>query len=135
MLLSVQPAELATPTLAFTFTVPGDQTWYPRSFRANAQRASGGPDRAYTLVITDGTNVVAAIGADDAGDEPGTCEVTWCDTPAASVHAGAVGVTVAPLPPLVLKPGYIITGTIVASAAGDTWVNAIAWFDFTYTNV
>lgn len=134
MLLSVQPAAITPPALTFTFTVPGQQTWYPRSFRATSDRASGGPNRAYLLQITDGTNVVAAIGAEDAGDEPGSCIVTWCDTPNAAVHAGAQGVVVAPLPPLVLKPGYIITGTILNPAAGDSWTDVVVWFDFTYTN-
>lgn len=134
MLLSVQPAEIDVPTLDFSFMVPGQQTWYPRSFRATADRATGGPDRAYLLQITDGTNVVAAIGAPDAGDEPGQCTVTWCDTPNASVHSGPTGIVIAPLPRLVLAPGYIITFTITGSASGDTWDNAVAWFDFTYTN-
>jgi hypothetical protein len=134
VLLSVQLAELAPPTLSFFFVVPGHQIWYPRSFRATASRQPGGfPNRAYTLTITDGTTVVAAVGAVDDGAEPGTCEITWCDTPAAHVAAGAVGVSVAPLGPFMLKPGYVITGAIVGAAAGDTWVDAAAWFDFVYS--
>lgn len=133
MLLAVTPLAFPVPSVTFTFEVPGDQTWAPRSFRAIAQRAVGGTSRGYLLTITDSTTTVVAIGADDAGDEPGTCDVTWCDVPAAKVHAADVGIVVAPLPRLELKPGYVVTGEIINPAAGDTWGEAIAWYDFAYT--
>lgn len=134
MLLAVAPQTFDVPSVTFTFTVPGDQVWAPRAFRAIAQRAVGGSTRGYLLTITDSTNTVAAIGATDAGDEPGTCDVTWADVPSATVHAASVGVVVAPLPRLELKGGYVVTGEILNPAAGDTWGEAVAWYDFAYTN-
>lgn len=134
MLLSVQPAQLSIPTAQFVFVVPGQQAWTPRSVIGTVSRDVGGaPARAYTLEITDGTTLVAAVGADDAGTEPGVCTVTWCDVPAATSSAGSVGTVVAPLPRLLLNPGYVITGTIVNGAPADTWLTAAVWFDFSYT--
>lgn len=133
MLLSVQPIPIGIISTFFGVVVPGHQTWYPRSFFAIAQRGAGGaPDRSYLLTISDGTNVVATVGADDNGTEPGTCEITWAQTPAATVAAGATGVTVAPLAALVLPAGYQILGSILNPVAGDAWVSATAWFDYAY---
>lgn len=114
-----------------TFLVPGHELWMPRSIFAIADRAAGGaPDRSYTLQISDGANVVAQVGAVDAGDEPGTCDVTFANAPAAAVNAGTVGITLAPLAPLRLPAGYTLTVTIVNPAVGDTWVTAVCWYDF-----
>lgn len=134
MLLTVKPALIVVPTVTFTFVVPGAQSWRLRSVRALATRAVGGtPNRAYTLQITDGTNPVAVVGAADAGTEPGTCTVTWANAPASSIASGASGISTAPLGPLGMNPGYVITGTIVSPAAGDTWTSAVAWYEFVYT--
>lgn len=135
MLLSVQPVELTIPTLTFRVVVPGHQRWWLRSITANAQRAAGGtPGRGYTLSVTDGTTIVAEVGAQDNGTDPGGCFVTWANCPAASVAAGSIGVTVAPLPVVALNPGYQLVGEIVNPAAGDTWADVTAWYDFAYTN-
>lgn len=131
--LEVVPATIDVGGLSFTLVVPGHQIWRPRSFRALALRGAGGaPSRAYTLTITDSVNVVAAIGAQDAGDEPGTCDVTWANTPAAASHSGADGVSVAPLGAFVLPAGYIVTGAIVGAVAGDSWADALCWVDYDY---
>lgn len=135
MLLQVLPADLQQPTTFFTFIVPGHQIWTPRSFRATASRDVGGaPLRVYNLTITDGTSTVAMVGAQDDGDEPGTCVVTWANAPGAAVASGNQGISVAPLAPFQLNAGYVITGEIIAPAANDTWLDAVAWFDYTYDN-
>lgn len=134
MLLSVQDIPIGIIGTIFGVEVPGQQVWYPRSFHAIAERGVGGsPNRSYLLTITDGTNTVAAIGADDAGDEPGTCEITWAMTPAANVAAGDTGVSIAPLGSFTLPAGYQIVGTILNAAPGDGWLSATAWFDFSYS--
>lgn len=134
MLLAVQPATIGIISTIFGFQVPGHQIWKPRSFRATATRGAGGaPDRSYLLTITDGTNVVAAIGADDAGTEPGSIDVTWALMPAAVSSAGAFAVSVAPLAPFSLRPGYQITGTILGAVSGDAWTDVVAWYDYSYT--
>lgn len=135
MLLSVLPAEIDQPALTFTFTVPGHQIWTPRSFRATCSKDVGGsPLRVYNLFITDGTSTVAMVGAQDAGDEPGTCTVTWANAPGAASSSGNEGVSVAPLAPFQLNAGYVITGEILAPAPNDTWLDAVAWYDFIYTD-
>lgn len=134
MLLSVVRADPASLGVTFTFIVPGHQIWLPRTFTALASRAVGGiPNRAYTLTITDGTSTVAQVGAHDAGTEPGTCQVTWGNTAANAIGAGTLGVSVAPLGPFTLKPGYVIIGTIVNPAGADTWLSASCWTDFAYS--
>lgn len=134
MYLQVAVAKIVAPTLTFALVVPGDQYWVLRSVRAVATRAAGGaPNRAYTLQITNAAIVVAAIGADDAGAEPGTCGVTWANTPGGTIASGATGVSVAPLGPFALPPGYTLTGTIISPAAGDTWTSAVCWYDYAYT--
>lgn len=133
MLLSVQPAEITVASTRFVFVVPGHQRWSLRSVFAEASRDVGGaPNRTYTLTITDGTTTVAQVGAADAGNEPGTCQITWANTPAASVFSGTQGITVAPLPPVTLNPGYDIIGEITNGAPADAWITAVAWFDFAY---
>jgi hypothetical protein len=131
--LQVVAAQVVGPTLGFVFVVPGHQIWRPRAFRAVAARGVGGaPARAYTLTITNGTDIVAVVGAQDAGAEPGTCSVTWAPTPAAVSASGAVGVSVAPLGLLVLPAGYVVTGAIVGAAPADSWVSAVCWVDYDY---
>lgn len=128
----VTAPNLFTPT-SFTFVVPGRQRWTLRSVRADVARAVGGaPARAYLLTVTDGTSLVAQQGADDAGTEPGTTSITWCNCPAATVTAGPDGVVVAPVPNLVLDAGYQIVGTILNPAAGDQWNDAVVWLDYVY---
>jgi len=135
MTLQVNAQPSGLETVAFTFVVPGNQQWKLRSVLGVAEREPGGiPNRSYALTVTDGTNIVAASGAADAGTEPGSCTVTWCDSDASSVGAGSVGVSVAPLPPLILDAGYVITATITSPASGDQWVSAVAWYDFTYVS-
>lgn len=135
MLLTTQVAELGIAATTFTIIVPGHQRWLLRSVFAVASRQPGGaPARAYLLTVTDGTNTVAQVGADDAGTEPGTGAVTWANAPAASVSSGSDGVSLAPIPALALNPGYMLVGEITNPAVGDVWVSALAWFDFAYTD-
>jgi len=134
MVLAVasQPQQLTAT--GFVFQVPGSQLWAPRSVIITVARAAGGvPNRGYQLQITNGPNVVAASGAQDAGTEPGVCTITWCAASASAVAAGSVGVVVASLPTNTLEPGYLIQGVIVNPAAGDTIETAVVWYDFTYT--
>lgn len=131
LLLTVKAASVVGTVTTWSLTVPGNQLWYPRSFVAVASTTVGGsPNRAYTLGITDGSNLVAKVGAADAGTEPATVTVTWANVPSAASTSGNIGTTVAPLPALILKPGYVITGTIINSHAGDTWASALCWYDY-----
>ena len=41
--------------------------------------------------------------------------------------------TVGPFPALKLEAGYVITGTILNPVLGDGWIDAVCWYDFTYT--
>lgn len=117
--------------LTFTFVVPGHQRWALRSVRAVCARATGGtPNRSYALAVTNGTSTVVAVPAGDAGDEPGIASITWIDADPSVVAAGADGVIVAPLAPLSLPGGYVIVGTILNPAAGDSWAGATAWYDY-----
>lgn len=131
MLLAVTPCIFAPGDTQIHFVVPGHQSWSPLSFRGTASRDTGGaPDRSYSLVVTDGTNVVALVGADDNGSEPGLCDITWCDAPAATVAAGNRGVTVAPLPAMRLPAGYTVSLVINNAVGVDAWVDAVAWYDY-----
>lgn len=133
MLLAVTPAIFQVGQTEIQWVVPGHQTWYPRAFRARAERDTGGaPDRSYSLTVTDGTSVVATVGADDNGTEPGFCDITWCDAPAATVANTNLGVTVAPLPGMKLPGGYIIRLVINNNVGVDQWIDAVAWYDFLY---
>jgi len=130
--VATAPNVLAGTT--FTYMVPGHQRWVLRSVFAVADRGAGGtPNRSYTLTITDGTNPVAIVGADDAGTDPGTCSVTWADCPSSAVGAGSVGTSVGSLGPITLDPGYTITGTFANPVAGDAWESAVVWFDYVDT--
>jgi hypothetical protein len=131
MLLQVnaQPNTLTGTT--FSFVVPGHQLWMVRSVVAVASTHVGGqPNRGYTLTIARGTTTVAKAGADDAGTEPATVTVTWADMPASSVGAGNVGTSVGAVTFPTIEPGYVLTGTILNSVAGDAWTSATCWFEF-----
>lgn len=122
-----------TPTI-FTFYVPGRERWRLRAIRATVLRDVGGaPDRAYLLSVSNESSIVAQTGAADAGDEPGTTSITWCDIAPTALTAGNVGVVVAPLPTLALEGGYVLTGTILNAFGTDAWQSAVAWYDFAYT--
>lgn len=95
--------------------------------------SGGAPDRAYLLTVTSGHDTVAQAGADDAGDEPGTTSITWCNAPGSAVSAGDVGIVVAPNAPLSLEGGYVITVSIINPVLGDAWIAGVAWYDFVYT--
>lgn len=133
-MLQVNPTPDALTAITFTFVVPGHQQWSLRAIRADVDRGVGGlPNRAYRLDITDGTNIVASSGADDAGTEPGITSITWCAADKSATTAGSDGVVVAPLGPTVVYPGYNIVATILHPAGADTWIDAVAWYDFVYT--
>lgn len=120
---------------SFRFVVPGHQQWRLRTVHVTVARAIGGaPNRDYVLTITDGTSTVWQGGANDAGTEPGTCTVTWCQAPASATAAGATGIVVAPMPALALEAGYTIVGVIENPAVGDTFGAPVVWCDFAYTD-
>lgn len=134
MPLQVATAAITPGITSVTFLVPGHEVWMPRSLFGIADRGAGGtPNRSYTLVITDGQTVVAQVGALDAGADPGTCDVTFANAPAAAVAAGVVGITLAPLPPLRLPAGYELVLNITNAVAGDEWVTAVCWYDYVYS--
>lgn len=133
-MLDTTAAVIAPAAITFQFVVPGDKVWTIRSVIAFATRAAGGtPDRAYLLEVATSTGTVSAVGAPDAGTDPGTCTITWANCPAAAVDSGNLGVVIAPFNPPILQPGYTITGTILNPAAGDTWAAATVWYDFALT--
>lgn len=134
MLLTTALADIVTNPVSFTIKVPGDQRWTLRSVIAQAARGVGGaPNRSYSLAIVTPLGTVALIGADDAGTEPGSETVTWTQAQSNLVSAGGVAVAVAPLPPFILEPGYLLVGTIVQPAGTDQWTGALAWFTYEYT--
>lgn len=127
-------ADITAPTKSVTFLVPGDRTWLVRSVFALVNKAnSGGAERAYTATVQTSTGVVAAVGAPDAGTEPGQCEITWADVSGSTSAVANFGVVVAPmhLPPL--APGYTITLAVIGGAAGDSFASAIVWYDYVPT--
>lgn len=130
MALRVYVAAAVAANTPFTFTVPGAHTWKLLSVCAVLSRAVGGtPTRALRLTITDGTNTIMASPASDAGTEPGTLTCTWSNAQPASVASGATGVTLGPMPVLVLYAGYVLTGTVVNGAGADQWTSAVVWVD------
>lgn len=135
MLLTVDAAPDTPDAFTFSFTVPGAQQWALRSVVATVSTDTGGqPSRGYLLQVTDGTNLVAQVGNADNGTEPATGTLTWANAPAAGSSAGALFTSVAPIPSLVLNPGYTIIGTIVNPAGADAWLTALVWYQFTYTD-
>lgn len=134
MLVDVTLADITALSSTWQIVVPGDRTWKLRSVHATVLTQIGGqPNRLFRLDIGDGTNTVATIGAQDAGTEPATVELTWTDVPAGAVTVANLGISAAPLPNLVLQGGYIIQGTIVNGVAGDSWESALAWYDYSTT--
>lgn len=132
MALNVYVAAAVAANTPFTFTVPGQRRWKLISVVATLSRAVGGaPNRALTLTITNGTNVIMASTATDAGTEPGTLTVTYANAQPTSVASGATGVTLGPLPVVTLLPGYVISGAVVNGAVADQWTRAVAWVDET----
>lgn len=130
--VATQPDLLSATT--FMFVVPAGETWTLRAVNAKATRGAGGtPGRAYRLDITDGTTVVSAFGAQDAGTDPGTCEITWCGAPAGADATGNAGIVSAPMRVDRCPTGYKIVGTITGAVAGDQWASAAVWLDFTLT--
>ncbi len=134
MLLTVAFTPTTLTATQFVYVVPGNQQWRPRSVVATVTTGAGGqPNRGYTLAFTDGTTTVAQVGNQDNGTEPATGTLTWANMSAATVAAGSKFSSVAPIPDLVLNPGYNIVGTIVNPAGADTWVTAIVWYDYVIT--
>lgn len=126
----VTAPDLLTAT-GFEFVVPAGEIWSLRAVNALAVIANGGsPGRAYRLDITDGTNVVSAFGAQDAGAEPGTCEITWCGAPAGADATGNAGIVSAPMKADRCPTGYRIIGTITGAVAGDGWDSISVWTDY-----
>lgn len=131
MALKVVTAPDLLSATSFTFVVVAGEIWSLRSVVANAARGVGGvPNRAYRLDITDGTSVVSAFGAQDAGAEPGACEITWADCPSGVGATGNQGIVSAPMRADRCPTGYQIIGTIVGAVAGDQWLDALVWLDF-----
>ncbi len=126
----VTQPDTITPTV-FTFVVPAGEQWSLRAVNALCARGAGGtPGRAYRLDITNGTSTVSAFGAQDAGTDPGTCEITWCGAPAGADATGSDGIVSAPMKADQLPTGYQIVGTITGAVAGDQWDTIAIWTDF-----
>lgn len=135
MLLTVAAKPNSLTATSFTFVVIGSQQWRPRSVVATVTTAAGGqPNRGYTLAFTDGTNTVAQVGAADGGTEPASGTITWANAPAAMSAAGNLFSSIAPIPDLILNPGYNIVGTIINPHAGDTWDTALVWYEYVDTS-
>lgn len=134
MLLTVafKPTSIAATT--FVYVVPGNQQWRPRSVVATVFADVGGyPNRGYTLAFTDGTNTVALAGNQDNGLEPVTGTLTWANTPSGTAQVPGFFTSIAPIPDLLLNPGYHIEGTIINPAAGDSWLTALVWYEYVDT--
>ena len=131
MLLTVAAKPNTLTATKFTFVVPGNQIWRVRSVVATVNTGTGGqPNRGYTLQYTDGTTVVAQVGADDGGTQPASGTITWANAPGGISAAGSTFSSIAPLADTNLRPGYNIIGTIVNSVAGDAWQTAIVWYSY-----
>lgn len=130
MALKVYTAAAVAANTPWTLTVPGQRIWNLQSCVAVLSRAVGGtPNRAIKLTITDGTSTIVGSPCADAGTEPGTLTCTWCNAQPTSVASGATGVSVGPLPPIRLLPGYIISAVVSNGAVADQWTSAVAWVD------
>ena len=130
MALKVIRAAAVAANTAFTVTVPAQEVWRVLSVCAVVSRAVGGvPTRSFQLALSDGTSTFVTSPAVDAGTEPGTCTVTWCNANPAAVSSGATGVTVGPITAVVLNPGYKLIGTVLAGNAADQWTSAVVWVD------
>ena len=115
----------------FVVTVPGQEKWRLIAVCATLSRAVGGtPTRSLKLTVTNGTDLLAASPADDAGTEPGTLTATWANAQPASSSSGGTGTTLGSIANLPLLPGYVITGTVISGAATDQWTRAVVWVDY-----
>lgn len=135
MPLKVVRATAVAANTPFTVTVPAQETWLVFSVCAVVSRAVGGvPNRAYQLALSDGTTTFVTSPAADVGTEPGTCTVTWCNGQPAAVASGATGVTLGPLTPVHLNPGYKLIGTVLSGTVTDQWTSAAVWVNFSPWN-
>lgn len=135
MLLTVNTTPDEFSANDFTFTVPGDQRWNLRSVVATVSTDVGGqPGRDYILQITDGTNIVAQVGNSDGGIEPAFGTLTWANAPAATSSAGNQFSSIAPIPTLILNPGYTVYGSIFGQAPLDAFITAAVWYEFVATS-
>jgi hypothetical protein len=133
--LQTYTARPVAANVPFTFTVPGQRTWRILAVTATLSRATGGlPTRALQLAVTNGTQTILASPAADAGTEPGTLTVTWTNAQPSAISSGGTGLTLGPFPPIVVYPGYVLTGTVLNAATGDQWTAAYAWVDENPTN-
>lgn len=128
-----QPVGLGDTSVIWT--VPGDQEWSLRSVCVRVTTGAGGtPNRSYLLQLTDGSNIVATIGAFDGTADPATGTVTWCNAPGAISTAGSVFVSNAPVPGVTLLPGYTVEAFVSHSQAGDAIDTAAVWYDYVLTS-
>lgn len=135
MPLKVVRAAAVAANTPFVVTVPAQEIWRLQSVVGTLSRAVGGtPNRAVRLTITDGTSLVLASPAADAGTEPGTLTVTWANSTPTTSSSGATGTSLGPLPPLTCLPGYILTGTVLNGVAADQWTAAAVWVDYQPTD-
>lgn len=134
-MLQTAVADVSTPSAYAQFIVPGNEIWSPRAVFAVASRGTGGaPGRGYELDISNSVAIVTAIGAADAGTEPGTCSITWANAASNVVGLGPTGFSVASWPVQELEPGYVIGVNILNSVAADHWLSVVCWYDFIYSS-
>lgn len=134
MALKVVVAPAVAANTPFVIIVPGQETWRVISVAAVCSRGVGGtPNRAFQLAVGDQTKTVVTTPASDAGTEPGTCTVTWANGNPSSVASGSTGVSLGPLAPITIPPGYRLTGTVLNGVAADQWTSALAWVDYRVT--
>jgi hypothetical protein len=132
--LKVVTAPAVAANTPFVIIVPGQETWRVISIVGVCSRAAGGiPNRSFQLAVGDATRTVVVTPAADAGTEPGTCTVTWCNGNPAAVSAGATGVSLGPLPNIDIPPGYRLTGSVLSGTVTDQWTSALAWVDYRVT--
>lgn len=129
-MLTTYTAVAVAANTPFRFTVPGAKVWRILSVVGTLSRAVGGlPDRSLSLTITNGTQLILASPATDAGTEPGTLTVTWTNATPSAVSSAGTGVTLGPLPVVTCQPGYVLAGTVINGAGADQWTRAVAWVD------
>lgn len=133
MLLQVDTTPDTASAVSVTWVVPGNQQWTLRSVYCTVTTVDDGAFlRLYTLVITDGTSVVAQVPISDGGTV-GTGSITWAPAPASVDQILGQFVALAPLPKVQLNPGYHVNVQIVNASAGDTLATPAVWYDFTNT--
>lgn len=130
MTQAVYVAPGVAATVPFRFTVPGAYRWSILAIRATCVRANGGTGtRAFVLTITDGTTTVLDAPLLDTAPDPGDMTVTWSNSAVVSSASADSPFVMVPIPPMVLLPGYVLTGNIVDAVAGDQWTEAVCWVD------